>query len=370
MAQQVSEPTTREVRQLFGKLYDQAAGLAESLRPCRCGATRGHVQDDQDPNAIVQELLPVRQRVGGCICGPPCDGTSVDHASDEFLGEMLAGLMWDYSVLDENLVPCDCDKRPEVVKENPPPLLNLPRLLRLPPEIRNLIWWMVLGPGNGGRGFVRVVQRLLNPDENIPDLALQRPRSSIDMGGEPPHALTFERQDERLQEQNPRGRWALLWVNRQIRREAENEFWRRTVTYSVLSFMPDPDLPGQDHYGILAAWAWFHNYRGLYRQQIRRLQLNLARPARFQFAGADVQDEALEEVIRGTDLLERHRISQQPFPLASSNGVDFLDDVLDAVGDLPNLQELSVTIGGLAPELRYDPPVSGPSCGFMILYWY
>ncbi|KAG6358324.1 hypothetical protein INS49_014208 [Diaporthe citri] len=351
MAQQASEPTTRQVRQLFGKLYDQAAGLAESLRPCRCGA-RGHARDDQDLNAVVQELLPVRQRVGGCICGPPCDGTSVDHASDEFLEEMLAGLLWDYNVLHENLVPCDCADKPEVVEDTPVPVVeqNPPPFLRLPLEIRNIIYWLVLGPPppareNGSRGFVRVVQRLLGPAEDIMDRALQRPRSSIDMGGEPPHGLTFEFQDERLQTENHRGRWALLFVNRQIGREAEIELWRRIfVDGVVLSIMPDVNLPGDDYYGVLAAWTWFHNYHDIYLQQIRRLQLTLKEPARGPLYLNDARTERTKRV-------------EKPYPLGRSNGVEFLNPVLDTVaGDLPNLQELSVTIGGLPPDMRFGSP--------------
>lgn len=382
MAQQASEPTTREVRQLFGELYDQAAGLAESLRPCDCGAG-DRAQDGQELNTMVQELLAVRQRVGGCICGPPCDGTSVDHASDDFLEAMLARLLWNSNVLHETFVPCDCADKPEVVAKTPVPVVDkthVPEdeedpspLLRLPLEIRNIIYWMVLGPPvreNGRPGFVRVVQRLLGPAEDIPDFALQRPRSSIDMHGEPDHGLTFERQDERLHTENHRGRWALLFVNRQIQMEAEIEFWRRTFFDGLLlSIMADVNLPGDDYYGILAAWTWFHNYRGLYWQQIRRLQLHLALPAMDQPIASDVQGQALLPFVRpertGPRRLER------PYPLGRSNGREFLCPVLDTVArDLPNLQELSVTIGGIVPDMRFGSPVSGPLCGSMFLCWY
>lgn len=370
MAQQASEPTTRELRQLFGRLYDQAAGLAESLRPCRCDRS-APAEDSQDLNTMVQELLAVRQRVGGCICGPPCDGTSVDNVSDEFLEEMLSRLQWDFNVLDENLVPCECDTKPEVSDKTPEPVVeqNPPALLRLPLEIRNMIWWMVLEPPrreNGNPGFVRVVQRLMNADENIPDFALQRMRSSIGMRGEPPHALTFERQDERLITRNTPGRWALLWVSNQVQREAETEFWRRTFHDGLLlSFMPDVDVQGEDYYGILAAWCWFHNYQGLYLQHIRRLQLTLAEPVRRNLYGNDVTSEALRQFIRSGQ-----QPSDLPYPRGSSTGVEFLVPLLDAVDDLPNLQQLSVTIGGLVPDMRWGEPVSGPLCGSMFLCWY
>ncbi|KAI7776573.1 hypothetical protein LA080_004778 [Diaporthe eres] len=366
MAQPASEPNAREVRQLFGQLYDQAAGLAESLRPCDCGAGY-RAQDGQELNAMVQELLAVRQRVGCCICGPPCDGTSVDDASDEFLDGMLAKLRWDWAKIDDNLVPCDCAAdRPEVVEE--PKAVEEPEvveenpslLLRLPVELRSMIWWRVLQPPprereNASRGFVRVVQRLLDPAEEITDLALQRPRSSIYMGGEPPHALTFERQDEHRERRNPRGRWALLFVNRQIQREAENEFWRRTFADGlVLSFMADFNVYGDDHYGILAAWTWFDNYRRLYSQQIRRLQLNLAQPATDQPLGLDVRFQALQKITRPP----WGSTPASPYPRGSSNGAEVVRPLLDTVArDLPNLQELAVTIGGIVPDMRFGSPL-------------
>lgn len=374
MAQQEPTPTAREVRQFFGQLYDQAAELAGSLRPCVCGE-RNRAEDGRDLNAMVQQLLAVRQRVGGCICGPPCDGTSVDDASDEFLDGMLAKLRWDWAKIDDNLVPCGCAGMPQVVEEpiaveEPEVVEESPSLLlRLPVEIRSMIWWMVLQPPprvdyNGGRRFVRVVQRIIDPAEHVTDLAQQRPRSSIDMGGEPPHALTFERQDERRERWNPRGRWALLFVNRQIQTEAENEFWRRTFADGmVLSFTPDVRVPGDDYYGILAAWTWFHNYRALYSQQIRRLQLNLALPPRDHYIAPDVASAALRQVTRppyGSP-------TAPTYPRGSSNGARMVRPLLDTVArELPNLQELAVTIGGFVP----GSPVSGPLCGSMFLCWY
>lgn len=45
MAHQSSRQATREVQHSFGKLYDRAAGLTESFRPCDCG-TGANAEDD------------------------------------------------------------------------------------------------------------------------------------------------------------------------------------------------------------------------------------------------------------------------------------------------------------------------------------
>lgn len=359
MAKQASEPTTRELRQLFGRLYDQAAGLAESLRPCRCDRS-APAEDSQDLNAMVQELLPVRQRVGGCICGPPCDGTSVDNVSNEFLEEMLARLQWDLNVLDENLVPCDCDAKPEVAEKTPEPVVdqttvpvvqqNPSPLLRLPLEIRNMIWWRVLEPPrpvdrNWPRWYVRVVHRNLKPGENTVGHWFHRPRFSIDrlVTSNGRYRTTFQRHREQYQWSDRPGRWALLFVNRQVYEEAEDQFWRRTFGDGLmLSFRPD-DIDVAEHYGILAAWTFFNHYRGLYLDQIRRLQLNLALPATRDPEGRDLWGQAL----------------QTTWSFGTSNGADFLVPLLDIMaGELPNLEHLSLTFGGWVPDMR-EEPVSG-----------
>lgn len=351
MSQQPSRRTTRQVRQLFGQLYDKAAGIAESLQPCGCGAG-APAQDGQDVNAMAQDLLAIRQRAGGCICGPPCDGTSVDNPSDETLQTMLARLEWDASVLDDNLVPCGCPEEPEDVEESVEEIVRTPlTLMTLPPEVRDLIWWQVLEPPApmspvDSQWFVRIVQRWIAPNENGLDFPFHNRHYSINRGYAPPWRLTFQHANSQRDLEDIRNRWAVLGVNRQVYQEAEAEFWRRTLRDGhMLSFTSDPNYAGSDYYGILTAWTFFNNYRGLYLEQIRRVQISMELPSANDFRGVGVRGQALVSIRR---------------PLGNSNGGEYLIPLIDLMAnELPNLQHLSLTFGGFVPDMRVQP-VSGP----------
>lgn len=106
---------------MFGTLTDQAAALIASHQVCECGAG-AHTASDQGLNAMINDLMPIRKRAGGCTCVPPCEATNVDDdLSDETLEAMLARLTRQYNLLHEEVQapPCDCADRtetPEVPK--------------------------------------------------------------------------------------------------------------------------------------------------------------------------------------------------------------------------------------------------------------
>lgn len=289
MADQSSRRTTREVRLLFGQLYDQAAGLAETFQPCGCdgGANTG---DAQDLNKMVQDLLALRQRAGGCPCGPPCDGTSLDNPSDETLQTMLAKLQWDASVLDEHLEPCGCVEETEII-EDPIPLT----LMTLPPEIRNMMWWRSVSRQTG---YVLIRARRFyisppddssssddsSPADNSHAFWLDRARFSVDGGGRvPPVRWTFHRGDEYwVDDDDLRVRedpWALpplLRVSRQVYTEVEDEFWRRISSDDLVLSFSHRNIPGIEYFGIFAAWTFFNTYRDRSFQGIRQVHLGLS----------------------------------------------------------------------------------------------
>lgn len=357
MAQQPSRRTTREVRELFGQLYDQAAGLAESLQPCGCDKD-AHAEDGQDLNRMVQDLLPLRQRAGGCPCGPPCDGTSVDNPSDKTLQTMLAKLQWDASVLDEILEPCGCVGESEIVEESPEPVWIPRNLMTLLPEIRSMIWWRSVSRQSG---FVLIMPRRFylsapddssaddssaddsSPADNSQDFWFDRARFSVDGGGRV--RWTFQREDEWWVDdydlRKHEAVWALppiLRVSRQVYTEVEDEFWRRVTAATddlVLSFSHHYAL-GIEYFGLLAAWTFFNTYRERGLQGIRRVHLGLAR--------TDSEDRA-----RGS--------GGEALPAPTSReygrytGREYLEPLLDLMGtELPNLQFLSLRIGGRVPD--------------------
>lgn len=343
------------MRQLFGQAYDRAAGLVESLQPCGCDGG-AHAQDGQDLNAAVQDLLPVRQQAGGCPCGPPCDGTSVDNPSDEVLQETLARLQWEAVVIGGDLASCGCVEEPEVVESPSPvpvpppaPVRVPPTLMTLPEEIRREIWWNILRPERGDASFVRVVQRYIDPGEDGGASRFRRPLFMLNRGGEPPRRLTFRLQnvlDNRLTASggarvNRDSRWELLRVNTQVHIEAEDEYWYRALRGGMmLSFTPDHAVEGQVYYGILSAYTFLNTYRGRYLQHIRRVQLNLNLPTMNDYErGAGVQALILRRWWGGT-----------------TNGREYLNPLLDLMaGHLPNLQHLSLTFGGWVPDMRREP---------------
>lgn len=364
------------MRQLFGQLYDQAAGLAESSQPCGCGIG-ANVADAQDLNIMVQDLLAIRQRVGGCICGPPCDGTSVEKPSDETLQTMLAKLHGDASVLDKNLMPCDCVGEPEIVEKTPEPVWIPPTLMTLPAEIRNMIWWRWVSRRSG---FVLIVARrfyISPPDDpgrphdssstddsssaedtspavNRDDFWFNRARFSVDGGGRlPPVRWTFQRIDEgRVVDDDLRVHedvWALpplLRVSRQVYTEVEDEFWRRISADDLVLSFSHGYASGIQYFGILAAWTFFNNYRERGFQGIRRVHLSLAR--------SDIDDRARGAGGRAL----REPIDQE---VARETGREHLEPLLDLMGtELPNLQFLSLRFGGRVPDIPRSTLVSDP----------
>lgn len=340
MADQSSRRTTREVRMLFGQLYDQAAGLAESFQPCGCDGG-ANAEDAQDLNTMVQNLLALRQRAGGCPCGPPCDGTSLDNPSDETLQTMLAKLQWDASVLDEHLEPCGCVEETEII-EDPIPLT----LMTLPPEIRNMMWWRSVSRKTG---YVQIRARrfIISPaDDDGPaghssGFWFERARFSVEGEGIR-RRWTFHRDDEWwVDDDDARVReapWAippLLRVSRQVFTEVEDEFWRRISSDDLVLAFSHRGTPGIEYFGIFAAWTFFNTYRDRSFQGIRQVHLGLTGYNEDRARGAG--GEAFPPPI-----------SQR---YARNSGRQYLEPLLDLMGtELPNLQFLSLRIGGRVPD--------------------
>lgn len=345
MAHQFSRRTTREVRQLFGQLYDRAAGLAETFQPCGCDGG-ANAEDAQALNTMVQNLLAVRQRAGGCICGPPCDGTLVDNLSDEALQSMLAKLQWDASVLDEHLEPCGCVAETELVR--------IPRtLMTLPPEIRNMIWWRSVSRQTGyvlirARRFYISVPNYdrstggsSSAVDNSHDFWFKRARFSVE-GERIRMRWTFHRDGEYwVDDDDARVReapWALpplLRVSRQVFTEVEDEFWRRISSDDLVLAFSHRGIPGIEYFGIFAAWTFFNTYRDRSFQGIRQVHLGLTGYNEDRARGAG--GEAFPEPIN-----RRY---------ARDSGREHLEPLLDLMGtELPNLQFLSLRIGGRVPD--------------------
>lgn len=337
MAQQNLTPTTQELRHLFGELSNQAANIASSFQACGCNANT-QATDGQDLGVMSQNLMAVRQRVGGYTCGPPCDGISVDDPSDEALEAMPARLESQASALDENTAPCEYSGSPRTI-ETPAPVRAPLTLMRLPPEIRGMIWWATLAPEArfvdirawkfvwfGTR--VRARNAWFHPD-----------RSSV--GPEQPWLRwSYERQGESW---NRDAGWALLLVSRQVYEEAENEYWRRSVGEGLMFSFTFGTSIG-NYYGIAAAWAFFNDCREQYLQAIRRIHLDLRR----QNAQDGPHGAAGQAVV-----VERSSLN------LAMNFAERLDPLLDLVGSrLTGLRHLSLTIGGWVPDVR-QTPVSG-----------
>lgn len=337
MAQQAPMQSIRDLRKTFGVLSDQALELATSLRACACGADT-HAEDGEGLDAMVEELLDVRQRVGGCICGPPCDGTSVDDVTNDFLQSMLTRLERQAAVLDENLEGCGCAERDQV--ETPQPVSSPLTLMGLPGEIRNMIWWRTLADDVR---LIRITPRPVYAGRPLTRTPFH-PQQRFSIPGLNGQVWTWERAGEEAMQ----GGWALLHVNREVYREAEAEFWRRAMDGNVmLSFGAPQDVDDMvrtnRYFGIGAAWTFFRDRPVETLRNIRRVHLDLR-----------MRDD------RWGGACQQALVFRQSFGV--SNWGDYTDRLLDLMRtDLTGLRHLSLTIGGFVPDIR-QTPVSGPMC--------
>jgi hypothetical protein len=340
---------------------------------------------------MINELIPIRQRVGGCICGPPCDGTNVeDDLGDAALDAMLARLEWQYSVLHEevNAAPCDCAERPEIPERRTEPVEpaepvvpvvpeilvpQIPRtLMGFPEELRSMIWWETLRPRNG---IVRIVPyTMIAPsaeDARIGGPEYHRQRFSVPGDTRnvlEPQRETWARLGERF---DPRtNEYNILRADRQIYEEAEREFWRRVATDRLmLSFGPEVhsrDLPAPtgpaEYNGILSAWTFFMTLlrddpnnpnTQHFPENLRYMQ---------HMRGVDYLG-----VIRGVHLdltnttMEANRQALTPFQqMGRTNAIQYLDGLLELMHrHLTGLEHLSLAFGGWVPDLS-QTPVSDP----------
>lgn len=370
MAQQAPRRSTRELRQIFGTLTDRAAGVIASHRACDCGAGAG-AADGRDLNAIINDLMPIRH-----------DGTKVDDdLSDEALNAMLARLEWRYSLLhgEVKAEPCVCGgtsktpqtpetpETPETDAPGSPPFRLEATLMGLPLEIRSMIWWEALAPGDG---IVRIMPRTLFPGQYGRAGGAEYPRERFSVPGRVvvppgtsqavPQRQTWRRRTEMHHAPlvhywyNPSvNDYNLLLVSRQIHEEAEREFWRRAVTDRLMfSFGPrDRDALAifEEYNGILSAYTFFMTFLreepqylpswpgADYLRLIRRVHLDLT----------DSPWGGRRQALAGNRLF------------GQTNAIQYLDDLLDLIHqNLTGLEHLSLAFNGWVPDFRYTP-VSG-----------
>lgn len=397
MAQQAPRRSTRELRQLFAALTDRAAGLIPSYKACDCGAGTP-AADGEDLSTMINDLMPIRQRAGGCTCGPPCDGTKVDDdLSDEALNAMWARLTWRYNLLHEELkaAPCVCGGRPQTPQtpqtpeipqtpetpespESPEvpelPVFRLqPTLLGIPEEIRDMIWWEVLAPRDG---TVRIWPQTIYPGQDsriggaeyhgdrftVPGITVLPAGTStyLPAGASQavPQRQTWRRRNEwhefPLVHYYPSvNDYNLLLVNHQVYEEAEREFWRRAVTDRLMFSFGPRDLDAlainEEYNGILSAYTFFmtilrENPQYLprfpgadYLPLIRRVHLDLTDSP---WGG---RRQALATILR----------------FGQTNAIRYLDDLLDLIHqNLTGLEHLSLAFNGWVPDFS-QLPVSG-----------
>lgn len=368
----------RELRQLFGQICDQASDVAASFRACRCSeGDRSTGTDGQGGvNTMRRDLIAILQRVGAASVG--------DDLSDEVLKRTVARLESQVSVLDgATTTPIDggaestskigtptspheerteSPTNTEISVESPhgQPLT----LMRLPPEIRAMIWWEALRPEGGfvplrpwgafqwgyvdrGRIRARIVRwhrarTALNDRKARPSAD---PRSSDARGFD----HSWEREGEHWGAPWTGVGWALLRVNKQLYEEAEAAYWRRVVADGLmLSF--GCGMGKGDYWGLAVARTFFNDFTTLYLQNIQRVHLDLRRP--------DYDDGPNGY---GGQALVVQRAGPQ-----TVNFVRVLGTVLNNISTrLTSLRHLSLTLSGWVPDVR-QTPVSRLHCSYHV----
>jgi hypothetical protein len=235
--------------------------------------------------------------------------------------------------------PCEEARGPKAVR-----IANQLTLMSLPPEIRNMIWWATLAPEGG---FVPIVHRHLDrPRVGVPErdarfhpnpVAVQKPPRLL-------HTVTYQRQDEH---RNGEAGWALVRVNKEVREEAEGEYWRRAICDGLMVSFTCHHFQ-LTYYGVLAAWAFFNDCSDQYLQAIRRVHLDLRRTGYYDMGYA------------------RRVMAQERHLSGLTNCAEFLDPLLDLMGTrLIGLRHLSLTFSGWVPDVRQTPV-----CSFKRPYTY
>lgn len=319
-----------ELRQLLEHLYNQATDVVGAFRTCKCSEN-------------VRALLPDGRK------GVKALNQGTTAPSDSKTGTQTSpGEERTESPIDIE-VPAEPARRPLT-------------LMRLPPEIRALIWWEVLRPEGG---FVPLVPwarvgHIVNNRIRVSPLGFQgsvsaihfhRARSgTIDLRRIPWCDLQFAQSWERRGEHSAaRDGWSLLHINEQIYEEAEAEYWRRVASDDLmLSFGCGPNTG--DYWGVAVAQTFLNDfYNTTYLQTIRRMHLDLRRPdddGRNGYGGQAVFVETAGD---------------EPINFARS-----LCTVLSNIySRFTGLQHLSLTLGGWVPDVR-QTPVSGLQCIYYV----
>lgn len=363
-----SVPRDRELRQLFGQLCDQAADVAACFQACRCNEDVRSTETDGlgGVNAPRRDLVATLQRVGAASVG--------NDLSDEALKSTLARLASQVSALDEpTTTPIDGRAESTSDMETPtspgeertesPTSTEYPvepargplTLMRLPKEVRALIWWQALRPEGGfvpltpwaarrhisvdrgrisarTRPFHRARTALVDRQQNpfLDDLQTASRAS----------AQTWERLGEHPTPGSRwTGGWALLHVNMQIYEEAEAAYWRRVVADDLMLSFGCGRRMG-DYWGVLVARTFFNDFTKLYLQKIQRMHLDLRR--------LDHDD--------GPNGYGGQAFVVRRAGVVTINYVRYLGAVLGRISTrLTSLRHLSLTLGGWVPDVRQTP---------------
>lgn len=317
-----SLPRDQELRQLFGQLCDQAADVSASFRACGCskdvrstgtdGRGAASVGDDLSDEALKRTLARLKSQVSApnqrktVPSNEPAENTrTVGTQTESVILESRE------PAIDETTTTPTTDGRAEITSNIGTPMsldeerngspinteipVDLARgpltLMRLPQQIRALIWWQAMRPEGD---FVPIVPwvplrrgSLISGRLRVPGGQFRRARTAlIDRKIRPfdnehsnaslANARSWERDGEHLPWA---GGWALLHINTQIYEEAEAAYWRGVAAGGLmLSFGCDRHTG--DYWGVAVARTFFNDFTTPYLQNIQRVHLDLRRPDR------------------------------------------------------------------------------------------
>lgn len=368
-------PRDRELREVFGQLCDQATDAAASFRACRCNEDvrstgtddRGAASagDDLSDEVLKRTLARLKSQVSApnqrktALIDEPAENTrtvgtqtqqtiteSRDPALDETITQPTDGRAESTSKTVTPAAPGEELTESPINTEIPAEPARGPlTLMRLPREIRALIWWEAMRPEGGfvplvpwtpirgsldDRGRIRIRTALI--DRKIFPFDNERSVQSL------ANARSWEREDEHLRGSWPGG-WALLYINKQIYAEAEAAYWRRVVADGVMLSFGCGRQTG-DYWGVAVARTFFDDFTRQYLRNIQRIHLDLRRPDR---------DDGPNGY--GGQAIVNQRAGAQIVNFGGNFG-----GVLNQISTrLTSLRHLSLTFSGWVPDVRQTP---------------
>lgn len=354
-------PTDRELRQLCEQLCNQATDVVAAFQTCRCsGNVRAIVPDGRGGvNALNQgTTAPSDEPAENASTA----GTQTVLAIPESGESAPKGATT--TPTDEH---AESTKSPIDTEVPVEPARGPLTLMRLPPEIRALIWWEVLRPEGGFVPIVpwgrpghldkgRIRASILGFSGSLDALRFHRARTAlIDRKRNPGDderssaslvsASSWQRQGEHV---DARFGWSLLHINKQIYEEAEAAYWRRVASDGLMFSFGCGRNEG-DYWGVAVARTFFNDFTTKYLQTIRRMHLDLRRP----------DDDGPKGYGGQAVVLVRAGVQTVNFARA-------LGTVLNDIGTrLTGLRHLSLTFGGWVPDVR-QTPVSGLQCSYYV----